>query len=45
MVMPKCPLNFYVQSFNKNRKTEFIFNLYQTENGAEYFIGEYAVDI
>jgi hypothetical protein len=45
MVIPKCPLNFYVPSFNKARKTEFLFKMYQTEKNEEYDIGEYVVNV
>jgi hypothetical protein len=45
MVMPKCPLNFYVPSFNKNKKVEFVLKLYQTENNEEYDLGEHVINI
>ena len=45
MVMPRCPLNFYVPSFNKNPEVEFLVNMYQTENHEEYFIADYSIPI
>lgn len=45
MVMPKCPINFYTPTFNKNRKTEFQFQMYQYEENNEYFIADYIIDI
>ena len=45
MVMPKCPINFYTPTFNKNRKTEFQFQMYQYEESNEYFIADYVIDI
>lgn len=45
MVMPKCPINFYTPTFNKNRKTEFQFKMFQYEENEEYFIADYNIDI
>lgn len=45
MVMPKCPINFYVPNFTNGRNNQFVFNLYQTENKTEYFIAEHTIDI
>ncbi len=45
MVMPKCPLNFYVPNFSKGRGAEFAFNMFQTENKTEYFIAEYLIEV
>lgn len=45
MIIPKCPLNFYIPTFTKNRKTEFTLSMHQTEGGQEYFIGNYDIDI
>lgn len=45
MVMPKCPINFFVPTFTKGRNTEFTFNMYQTENKTEYFIADYSIEI
>ena len=32
MVLPRCPVNFYVPSYTRNKGAEFLFNMYQTEN-------------
>ena len=45
MVMPKCPVNFYVPNYSKSRNIEFTFNMYQTENRTEYFIAEHQVNV
>ena len=45
MVMPRCPLNFYVPSFNKSKEAEFQVNMYQTENNEEYFIADHSIGI
>lgn len=40
MIMPKCPINFYVPNFVKQRKIEFVFKMFQYEENQEYFIAE-----